>query len=144
MVTNSDLVQAIMNSLLTISGRKTTKGYAITVLDSIVSNLQKKYELFHHVQLKDTRFLEDDNAVAVMSEIDNMSSEEIGKALHEMIIRMNKQLGEKAGHFFMKELSRKVGSDYYSVMKNDLGLDLNLLQLEHEVAELEKRVLHQE
>ncbi len=56
------------------------------------------------------------------------------------IVTMNEMLGKDAGHFFIKEMSRSIGDEYYSTM-GDMGVDLSLMQLEYEVSEMEKRLL---
>ncbi len=52
---------------------------------------------------------------------------------------MNESLGKDAGHFFIKEISRNIGDDYQSTIRN-MGVDLSLMQLEHEITEMEKRM----
>ena len=75
-----------------------------------------------------------------MSDLDSISRLDVGKAIHDIITTLNRDLGKNAGYFFIKELSRNIGSDYNSEIK-DMGVDLSLLQLEHEVNEMEKRLL---
>ena len=46
-------------------------------------------------------------------------------------------LGKNAGHFFIKELRNNIETSYTPIIQN-MGLDLSLMQLEHEVNELER------
>ena len=138
-IENSEIIRKVLNTLVSISGRKTTEGYAVSVMDTLIKRLEGTYEFLKHVEVSDTRFLEDDATISVMSDIDSVPSTEIGKAIHDIIVTMNESLGKDAGHFFIKEISRNIGNDYHSTIK-DMGVDLGLMQLEHEVNELEKRV----
>ena len=138
-IENSEIIRKVLNTLVSISGRKTTEGYAVSSMDTLIKRLEGTYEFLKHVEVSDTRFLEDDATISVMSDIDSVPSTEIGKAIHDIIVTMNESLGKDAGHFFIKEISRNIGDDYHSTIK-DMGVDLGLMQLEHEVNELEKRV----
>ena len=138
---NSDVIRHVLRTLVNISGRKTTEGYAVSIMDSLIKKLEEEYDFLKHVEIRDTRFLEDDYSVSVMSDVDFVSPAKVGKAIHDIIISMNKSLGKNAGYFLIKELSRSIGDIYQSTM-NEMGIDLGLMQLEHEVSELEKRVMN--
>ena len=139
-IENSEIIRKVLNTLVSISSRKTTEGYAVSIMDTLIKRLEGTYEFLKHVEVSDTRFLEDDATISVMSDIDSVQPTEIGKAIHDIIVTMNESLGKDAGHFFVKEISRNIGDDYHSTIKG-MGVDLGLMQLEHEVNELEKRVL---
>jgi hypothetical protein len=142
-VENSILLKKVLSTMVTISGRKTTEGYAITVMESLLKNLENQYDFLKHIKIKDTRYLEEDESVMVMDDIDTIAPSHVGKAIHDLILTMNRSLGKNAGYFFFKELSRNIGDEYNTTMK-EIGVDLSLMQLEHEVDELEKRILHTE
>jgi hypothetical protein len=105
---------------------------------SLLRKLGDKYNFLKYIEIKDSRFFEDVDSISVMSDVNSVPSLELGKAIHEIITTMNRSLGEDAGHFFIKEVSKGIGDEYYSSIK-DMGLDLSLLQLEHEVDEMGKR-----
>jgi hypothetical protein len=101
--------------------------------------LEKKYSFLKHIEIKDTQYLELDVPITVMSDIDNVSSEIIGKALYDIIKLMNNNLGKNAGHFLIKELKNSLDDDYYSTIMN-MGLDLSLMQLEFEISKMTKKL----
>ena len=140
MIGNSEVIRKILTTLINISGRKTTEGHAVYVMDSLIKKLEGTYDFLKYVEVSDTRFLEDGAFITVMSDVDSISSNEVGKAIHAIIFTMNEMMGRDAGHFFMKEISRSIGDEYYSTI-SDMGVDLSLMQLEHEVNEMEKRLL---
>jgi len=139
-IENSDIVKHILINLFDISRRKTTEVYAFTILDSSLRKLEEKYNFLKNVKIRDTRFIEDEYSVSVMSEINLIPPNEIGKAIHDIVILTNNTLGKNAGFFFIKELSHNVGDDYRTIMR-DIGINLDLIQLENEVAQLEKTLI---
>ena len=137
---NSEVIKEVLTKMINISGRKTNKGHAVYIMDSSLKKLLNKYDFLKHVEIKDTRFLEDVDPVSVMTDLDSVPQIEVGKAINEIITTMNESLGKDAGYFFIKELSRNIKDDYQTPIKN-MGVDLSLMQLEREVKELEKRML---
>lgn len=138
-IENAEIVRHVLQKLIDISGRKTTQGHAVIKIIKLISNLRIKYGFLKHVEIKDTRFLELDEPISVISGIDSVKSDDIGKALYDIIKTMNSDLGEDAGHFFIKELKNTIGDDYYTKME-ELGLDLGLMQLEYEVDRMTRKL----
>jgi hypothetical protein len=137
---NSEVIKKVLTTLLKISGRKTTSGHAVYIMDEMINKLRKKYDFLKYVEVNDTRFLEEGDFISIMSDIDSVSNQYMGNAIYDIIVTMNEMLGRDAGHFFIKELSRSIGDDYYSTITS-MGVDLSLMQLESEVNEMEKRLL---
>ena len=135
----SAIVENLLNILINISGRKTDRGHAIITMDAVMKKLEDKYDFLKHVQIKDTRYIEDVDTVSVMSDINVVESSEMGRALQDIITTMDNSLGKDAGHFFIKELRTSLDDDYKTSM-DDMGVDLSLMQLEREVKELEKSI----
>ncbi|MEM0466433.1 MAG: hypothetical protein QXX20_02370 [Candidatus Thermoplasmatota archaeon] len=140
-IQNDDIMKKVLTTMITISGRKTTEGYATSVLETLLKQLSSRYDFLKYIDVKDTQFLEERTPITVLSNVNVVSSEEIGKALYDIITTMNKNLGEDAGHFFIKEISRNLTEEYNNAIRS-MGVDLNLMQLEHEVNELERRLLN--
>lgn len=138
-VEKSEVVKRVLQTLIDISGRKTTKGLAVIKMTDLMKKLQNKYDFLKHVEIKDTRFIEFEDPVSVMSDIDGVEPNKLGKALQDIIKNMNTSLGEDAGHFFIKELKINIGDDFSTIME-DMGVDLGLMQLETEINELGKTI----
>ena len=136
---NSDVVKHVLQTLIAISSRKTTSVHAISTLYDSINKLKEKYSFLKHVEIKDTTFLELEDPVTVLSEIDGVGSNKIGRALHDIIQTVNFNLGKDAGYFFIKELRSRMGHEYVSTIE-DMGLDLGLMQLEFEVNVLTKKL----
>ena len=136
-IEKSDVIKNVLDTLIAISGRKTNKGHAILTMESLIKQLENKYDFLKHIQIKDIRFSEDEDAVSVMSDINSVDSKEMGKAMYAIIKNMNRSLGKDAGHFFIKEIRSTLGDEYISSMM-EMGVDLGLMQLESEIEDWEK------
>ena len=136
---NSEVVEHILQALINISGRKTTKLQAISTMDELIKKLQEKYDFLKHIEIKDTRYVENEEPVSVMSDINGVKLNDVGKALYDIIKTMNSNLGKEAGYFFIKELKNNIGEDYYSTIE-EMGLDFGVMQLEFEVNEMTKKL----
>ncbi len=136
---NSVIIKHVLDKLINISSRKTNSGQALSTLYKLVKELEKKYNFLKHIEIKDTQFIELEEPITVMSDIDNVRSEIIGKALYDIIKSMNTNLGKSAGHFLIKELKNSIDDNYYTTMM-DMGLDLGLMQLEFEINEMTKKL----
>jgi len=139
-IENSEVVRHVLQKLIDISSRKTTKGHAVSTMHDLIKKLEEKHDFLKNVEIKDTRFLEMDESVTVISDIDVIKSDDVGKALYDIIRTMNVALGKDAGHFFIKELRNSIRDVYYSTIIEDMDLDLGLMQLEQEVNELENKL----
>jgi len=136
---NSEVMKQVLRTLINVSSRKTTDEYAVTALNTLIKQLKQQYDFLKNIQIKDIQYLEESNPVTVMSAMNSVPPTEIGKALTAIISTMNQSLGKNAGHFFIKEIQRNLEEEYSSTIK-DMGVDLNLLQLEFEVAQMEKDI----
>jgi hypothetical protein len=136
---NSEVVKHVLQTLFNISSRKTTQGRAATTLSELINKLKVKYDFLKHVEINDTRYIEMGEPISVMSGIDKVNSNDIGKALHDIIKDMNFSLREDLGFFFIKELKNNLGDDYNSTME-EMGVDLGLMQLEFEVSEMSRKL----
>ena len=138
---NSKVVKNVLVNLINISGRKTSKGHALNTINFLLKKLENKYDFLRNVKIIDNRYIEDEAAVDVRSEINKINPDNMGKALSDIITTMHYNLGDKAGHFFIKELQRNIGGDYNEVIK-EMGVDLGLMQLEKEIGDISKTILH--
>jgi len=136
---NSDILKYVLARIIDISSRKTSYGNAISTINNSVKNLEEKFDFLKHVEIKNTQFSESDDTISILSDIDRIESNMMGRAIYEIIKTMNRTLGKSAGHFFMKELRSSLDDEYYSTI-SEMGIDLSLLQLEFEVEELEKKL----
>ncbi len=109
-------------------------------MDSLVKKLKGKHSFLKHVEINDTRFFEAGDSITVMSDLDSVPSTEMGKAIHDIIFSMIESLGSDAGYYFIKEIGHRIGDDYYVTIKENMGVNLSLMQLEWDVSRMERRL----
>ena len=140
MIENSKVMNNVLNTLLTISSRKETDIDIVSTMNSLVKKLEGKYSFLKHVEINDTRFFEAGDSIMVMSDLDSVPSNEVGKAIHDIIFSMIESLGRDAGYYFIKEIGHRLGDDYYTTIRDDLGVNLSYMQLEWDVSRMERRL----
>ena len=140
MIENSEVMRNVLTALLKISRRKDTDIDIVSTMDSVVKKLEGKYSFLKHVEINDTRFFEAGDSITVMSDLDSVSSTEVGKAIHDIIFSMVESLGKDAGFYFIKEIGHRIGDDYYTTIRDDMGVNLNFMQLEWDVSRMERRL----
>ena len=138
-IENSEIVRYVLQKVIDISSRKTTQGHAVTTMNNSLKKLEEKYNFLKHVEIKDTRYIEMLDPISVMSDIDNVQINDVGKALYDIIKTINSSLGKNAGYFFIKELKNTIDEDVYTVLE-EMGLDLGIMQLESEVEEMTRKL----
>jgi len=138
-IDNLEVVRHVLDILINISSRKTTQGHAVSTMADLIKKLESKYEFLKHIEVNDALFLEGGEPITVMAGINKVKSNELGNALYDIIKTMNTALGKDAGYFFIKELKNNL-EDIYSANFEDMGLDLGLMQLEHEISELSRKI----
>ena len=139
MIENNKLIKEILNTIIDISGRKTTQSHAVYLLESTLKNLKDQYTFLDTINVQDTTYLEDGEPVSIMGEVNNITSKEIGIAVKDLITTLNRSLGDDAGHFFLKELSHKLNDESVDALKN-MGVDLDIMHLEQQITKMEKNI----
>jgi hypothetical protein len=134
----SDVIKNVLTTLISISSRKTDLPFAIMTVEDLIKRLEVKYDFLKLIQINNDVYNEETtNYISVTSGINTVSSTQFGQALHAIINLMHRQLGENAGHFFIKEIRNRLSDEYLSIMK-DMGVDLGMMQLESEISRLER------
>jgi hypothetical protein len=137
----SEIMKNVLRTLISISSRKTDLPYTIMTMEDLIRRLETQYRFLKHIQINDDFYNEQSgDMISVMSDINTIPPNELGKALHSIIDSMNQSLGENAGHFFIKEIRNTLSDEYLTVMR-DMGVDLGLMQLESEINRLEREII---
>jgi hypothetical protein len=139
MIENNQVLKDVLNTIITISGRKTTQSHAVYLIEKTINNLKKQYDFLNTISIQDTTYLEDGEPVSIMGEVNKIRFKEIGPAVKDIITHFDQSLGEDAGHFFLKELSHKLNDESVGALK-DMGVDLDLMHLEQQITKMEKNI----
>ncbi len=136
----SEVIKNVLRILVSISSRKTDLPFTIMTMEDLIRRLETRFRFLKHIQIKDDFYNEEsDDMISVMSDINSVPPNELGKALHSIINSMNQSLGDDAGHFFIKEIRNKLSDEYITEMRG-MGVDLGLMQLESEIYRLEREI----
>ncbi|MEM0492503.1 MAG: hypothetical protein QXS02_00880 [Candidatus Thermoplasmatota archaeon] len=131
-VDNSDIIKTVLTNMLNISQRKSSDVNSFTMMDNILKNLSQQYDFLRFVHVNNTRFKEEKDAVQVSDNVNNVDANMLGRAIQDIVTTMTESLGSSAGFYFIKELQRRLGEDYNTLLE-DIGVDLSIMQLEFEV-----------
>ena len=85
--TNSYVLREILLSLYHVAGRRTTKGFALKVIGSIVKTLTQKFEFLKYIDINETNDLSESDLIKISQDIDHIHPDEIGRAI-EAIVRV--------------------------------------------------------
>lgn len=142
-IQQQEVVRNILERLIAISGRKTDKVHALMTMETLIKDLEPQYTFLKDITINDDIYSEDAvTTINLTTTLNTVTPTDLGKALHAIITRMNRSLGDKAGHFFVKELRNTLSDDCLASMRT-MGVDLGLMQLESEVNDLHRHLTHQ-
>ncbi|MEF8847772.1 MAG: hypothetical protein V5A68_01405 [Candidatus Thermoplasmatota archaeon] len=134
----SMVVKNLLNNLLNVSSRRTNKENAITTINKLIRENEDTFDFLKGIEIQDNLYNEENEIVSVMSEIDKADPIKVGSFLKYLVTNMQNSLGDTSSHFFIKEIKNKIDETEHTYMKEDMGLDLGLIQLESEVHDLHK------
>ena len=129
-----------MKSIVEVIGRRSSEDYALVMLGNTIKKLQERHYFLRFLQIKNTRYSEIKNVVTIDSSINEIDSEDLGKAMQEIIGMVVTAMGKDAGFFFVKEIKNKIGPNYEIALRN-MGVDLDVMQFSFEVDKKQTRTL---
>ena len=127
---NKYIVEHIVRAAIDVISRRTSEGYGLIVINSIVVRMSDKYNLFKFVKIKGTKYVEVIDVLSIDDKINYVNEKEIGDGIKELIENITTTMGRDAGYFFIKEVKEELS---YPIEKrlNDLDVDLNDMQLKY-------------
>jgi hypothetical protein len=125
---NSELLQKMIFSLFNTAGRRTSQGFAVTIVSAISKTLVQKYDFLVYIEI-DPQGEKVEDIIKISKEIDAVHPVKVAKAIEALVRVIFMDLRSKAGLYFINELKKNAGFEVISELKN-LGVDLDLLQIE--------------
>ena len=136
-VKNSDIIKRTLFSLIYVARSKTPKDYAWSIIKQLLTELKKDHDFLKYIQIDDIEKLENTiDDITVLSDFNNIQSQNIGKAIQNIVDVFKNRMGSKAGYFFLTEFKEALGDEYHSILK-EIGVDLRLIDLQKEIYGLE-------
>ncbi len=136
----SDVVKQLLKSTADVIGRRSSEDYALVILGGTIKKLQEKYDFLRFLQTKNTRYSEIENVITIDSSINQIDSEDLGKAMQEIVGMLVTAMGKNAGFFFVKEIKNKIGPNYGIALRN-MGVNLDFMQFSFEVNKKQTKTL---
>lgn len=127
---NKYIVEHIVQATIDVISRRTSEGYGLIVIGSVIEVMSGKYNFFKFVKIKGTKYAEVIDILSVDDEINYIDEKEIGDGLKEFIENITTSMGKDAGYFFIKEVKEEIPYSIEERLEN-LGADLNVMQLEY-------------
>ena len=126
---NSQVIRHVLQTLVSKIGRRTSEGFAMVILDTVLNELMSRYDFLRYVEIKNTFYSEGIDAVNVSSEIDLVDTAKFYNAVGDIIEMTVKYVKEKANFFFIKEVQEAL-NDIYNLNLKEQNIDLNLMQFQ--------------
>jgi hypothetical protein len=128
-IKNSEVLGSILRALFSVASRRTSQGFAATVIGTIIKTLEQNYQFLQYVRIETFETSNPNEIISISSDIDTVNPFEVGKAIEAIIRIIYMDLVGKTGLFFIKELKELAGEQIISEMKK-YGVDLEILQTE--------------
>ena len=122
-----DILENVMNGLFTTAGKRTSKNFAVAVINAITRALEQRYDFLKYVKFD---IKENSNDFGyISSDLNFIELNRIGQAVEAIIKGICMDFKDKAGLFFINELKKNTGNEAISDLKS-AGIDFDLLQIQ--------------
>lgn len=123
------LVEKVLEVLIQIISEKTSQAFAIVIIDKILMELRKKYEILQSITIDKSQYSKGIESISILPNINLAEPYQLGKAMRDIIRFTRKNLGDEA-YSFIDDFKNKLGADYISEIE-DLGVNLHFLEMEY-------------
>ena len=127
---NSEIIEHVMQTLINKIGRRTSVSFAVVIIDTVIKELNSKYDFFKYIKIKNTLYSEGINAVTVMPEIDYVESGEFFVAIKHLINTIVKGLERNADFFFIREFRDSL-DNVIDLYLEEKGVNLDQMQFRY-------------
>ena len=126
---NSDIIRGVIEAVVAVVGRRTLGSYTIKIVKTVTTKLQKEYDFLKNITIYDAFYSENNDIVAVSSEINSIEPKTIGNAIDAFLREVYLQLDDEAGLYFINEFKECIGEEFVMQIRS-LGVNLERIQLE--------------
>lgn len=121
------LVKKTLEALIDTVSKNTSEGFAVVAIDTAIGKLEEKHNILRYIKIDKSRYAEGANAISIMSEINNVESYKLGKAIREVIRMVGKELGSKTA-LYIEDFKKHIGTKYLHEIER-IGVNLHFLEL---------------
>ncbi|MCX6664773.1 MAG: hypothetical protein NT038_01745 [Euryarchaeota archaeon] len=137
---NSELVRYLLQAFVSVVGRRTSENFAMVTLDTIVKQLEPKYNFLKFIEINPSRYSDGKDAISINPEINSIRPSDLGEALNEILDRGTESLDKKTDHYVKREIKDALGS-MYELINKKLELNLHVTQSEYLVDADVRRII---
>ena len=120
------LVEKILETLIKITSKNTSKDFAIRILNDSIEKLNEKHDVLKYVKIDKSQDYEGVSAISVLPEINKIESYKLGKAIREVIKIVGEELGVKKTSF-IEDFKKHIGDEYLNKIEK-IGVNLHFLE----------------
>ena len=126
-IENSVLLKASLRAIFNTVARRTSYKFAFAFLESIIKNIEEKFDFLKDIQIRTDNDYED--FAIISSDLSSVHPVRIGKVIEFIIQIVLIDLKDKAGHYFIKEVKKNIGDEIIYKLK-EYGVDFELIVLQ--------------
>jgi len=126
-IENTELLDRILKSTLSVIGRRTSEPYAKMIVGGILKKLSSKYVFLNLIKIEKDSFKEDSNLLDIDEKVNNVEFNLIADLITDLMITLANQMGKDAGFYFIKEIKEDIPYNYEIKIK-DAGVNLEYIQ----------------
>ena len=137
-LTKSEIVYYVFDCLIRVVGRRNTTSFAIVTINTILKQLESKYDHLKNIEIDCKVYSEGWIAVSVDPEINSIETKKLGESIGEIIEMLSRSLGDEADYYFIREIRDELKYEIESLLKK-FGVDLNITQFEYAIKRKEEK-----
>jgi len=130
---NSILLEAVIKAVYNVASRRTSIKFADETVGSTLKTLEGKFDFLKYVNVSPRNAADGSLEVSISSDIDFISSDEVGKAIEALVRVVYNDMSSDAGLYFISELKESAGEEITRKIM-DCNVDLDQVQLEQHYA----------
>lgn len=127
---NSEIISYVLETLIRVIGRRSSENFALVTIDTVMKQLQSKYNSLQYIEIKSALYSEGIEAISINPNINKVETRDLVNAIAELLDVMTNALGKGAGYYFIKEIKDDLEPEIQSIFKEH-GVDLTFKHFEY-------------
>lgn len=132
-ISNTAIFKQVMTAILDVLGKASTPSYAILFVDTVLKKVDDKFDFLSYVKIDSTRYSEGNDAITVMTNFDDLSSIETGRAIQKIMEEIVKTLGGDARDSFVEEFKHSISKKLLKQMEDEMGVNFHIVKLREQL-----------
>jgi L-rhamnose mutarotase len=130
-IQNSDVLRRFLKTMIDVMEKQTSRNYAIRFIAQQIETLQHQYEFLKDVSVNDIRYTLGAEEVTIPLEINNVSAQDLGKAIQSILYDTDKTLIELGRNSIVSDLKGYFTIEYLSKLE-EMNVSIIIQELGYE------------